>query len=494
MRRLVVLPALLLSLTAPAGAGSFDRKIGELDEQLIFAAPRDAIPALTNPDLLTATAASLGGSDVENAYLDDTDRVLGVVHNGVARAYPLNLGWWHEVINDRIGDGFISVTYCPLTGTGLVFDANTDSGQLELGVSGLLLNSNLVLYDRRDDRSLYPQMTYVALIGDYRDESLQLLPVVETTWALWKRMHPDTMVPRIGSGLGRYSDRIRTNYGGIERFLESSGGYPYDTYRTDDQVYFPVTTASPDLSVYRAKDVVLGICLDGSARAYPLRDLPDAAVVNDRVGSVDVVLLFDEDTQTAIPYERRVAGRLLSFYAAPADDGLPLAFADRETGSRWNLLGLAIAGPLQGQQLAQVPAYNSMWFAWNAFWPDSEIWDGTGIITDVVTLVDDGGDDAAADVAGSSLVLGANAPNPFNAATRVGFDLRQSATLELTVHNAVGQSVRILAAGWRSAGHHELIWDGRDDGGRNQASGTYFLQLRLTDTGEIRRQRLTLIR
>jgi hypothetical protein len=123
-------------------------------------------------------------------------RVLGVVHNGVARAYPLNLGWWHEVINDHIGDGFISVTYCPLTGTGLVFDANTDSGQLELGVSGLLLNSNLVLYDRRDDRSLYPQMTYVALVGDYRDESLQLLPVVETTWALWKRMHADTMVPR----------------------------------------------------------------------------------------------------------------------------------------------------------------------------------------------------------------------------------------------------------------------------------------------------------
>jgi len=136
-----------------------------------------------------------------------------------------------------------------------------------------------------------------------------------------------------------------------------------------------VTTASPDLSVYGAKDVVLGICLDGNARAYPLRDLPDAAVVNDRVGSVDVVLLFDEDTQTAIAYERRVVsrsgGRILSFYSVPASDGLPVAFTDMETGSSWNLLGQAVDGALLGQQLIQGPAHNSMWFAWNAFWPDA---------------------------------------------------------------------------------------------------------------------------
>lgn len=168
-----------------AGAGSFDRKIAELDNQMIFAAPRDAIPAITSPDLLSVAQASIETGDPARSYLADDDRILGVVYGGLARGYPLNLGWWHEVINDHLGDRFISITYCPLTGTGLVFDATDNEGeQIELGVSGFLLNSNLVLYDRRDDLSLYPQMTYIGLFGTYRDKSLELLPVIETTWGL----------------------------------------------------------------------------------------------------------------------------------------------------------------------------------------------------------------------------------------------------------------------------------------------------------------------
>jgi hypothetical protein len=498
-RSRALLSAVLLSLTAgSATGGSFDRKIGELDEQLIFVVPRDAIPALTNPELLSAAAASLNSGEVGQAYLDDSDRVLGVEHNGMARAYPLNLGWWHEVINDRFNDDFISVTYCPLTGTGLVFAANDTAGdgntQIELGVSGLLLNSNLVLYDRRDDRSLYPQMTYIGLVGDHRDESLQLLPVVETTWGLWQQMHPDTQVPRFGSGLSRYSDRVQGKYGDVDRFLESAGGYPYDTYRTDDDIYFPVTTSAPDLSAFSAKDVVLGICLDRAARAYPFGRMPHAAVINDRVASTDVVILFDERSRTAIPYERRVAGQLLRFYAVDIDghvinDGLPFEFADMETGTRWNLLGQAVAGPLQGHRLTQVPAYNSMWFAWSAFWPESEVWDGTGIIEGVMTSVLD-----TDDPTGTPLALAASAPNPFNSTTRIGFDLPRAASVELVVYNSAGQLIRRLATGWQAAGRHQYSWDGKDGGGRIQASGTYLIQLRLPGTGQIRRQRMTLLR
>lgn len=95
----------------------------------------------------------------------------------------------------------------------------------------------------------------------------------------------------------------------------------------------------------------------------------------------------------------------------------------------------------------------------------------------MATLVVTGGDDTVTDASQSGLVLGAGAPNPFNAATRVGFDLPQAAGLELTVHNAAGQTVRTLASGRRPAGHHELIWDGRDDTGRDLASGTYLMQL-----------------
>ena len=108
-------------------------------------------------------------------YLRPDDLVLGVVINGEARAYPHNIGWWHEIVNDKIGGRAISVTFCPLTGTGLVFDA-TDAygGQFQLGVSGLLLNTNLVMYARRDGDTLYPQMAFKAICGPRRGLSLQL--------------------------------------------------------------------------------------------------------------------------------------------------------------------------------------------------------------------------------------------------------------------------------------------------------------------------------
>jgi hypothetical protein len=91
-------------------------------------------------------------------YLSDTDLILGVVVEGEARAYPHNIGWWHEIVNDRVSGHPVSVTFCPLTGTGLVFDGKRDRRRrMELGVSGLLYNTNLVMFDREDE-SLYPQI------------------------------------------------------------------------------------------------------------------------------------------------------------------------------------------------------------------------------------------------------------------------------------------------------------------------------------------------
>ncbi|MCY3665503.1 MAG: DUF3179 domain-containing (seleno)protein, partial [Gemmatimonadetes bacterium] len=139
---------LALFIAVPLRADIYDR-LDELTHHLRSGGvPRDGIPAMTNPQ-------SVAPEDAH--YLADSDLVLGVVANGAARAYPHRLGWTHEVINDQLGGQYISVTFCPLTSTGLVFDAMaSDSTQIELGVSGMILNSNLVLYDRRDEKTLYP--------------------------------------------------------------------------------------------------------------------------------------------------------------------------------------------------------------------------------------------------------------------------------------------------------------------------------------------------
>ena len=192
----------------------------------------DGIPAMTNPGIVGAERAD---------FLVDSDVVMGVYMNGIARAYSQALGWHHEIVNDVIGGQGISVTFCPLTGTALNFNATCDDGvPYELGVSGLLMNSNLIIYDRRDFETLIPQMIYTAFAGPGVGNELELLPLVETTWGLWKQMYPDTEVAVPGTGLEFYPERQRARYEDIARYQS----YPYRDYRTSESLIFPVTTES----------------------------------------------------------------------------------------------------------------------------------------------------------------------------------------------------------------------------------------------------------
>ena len=442
--------------------------------------PIDGIPAVTNPDFAPA-------SQIE--YVRDTDLVIGVVRGGEVKAYPENLGWWHEIINDRIGDGYISVTLCPLTGTPQVFDATAgDGSQIEFGVSGLLINSNLVMYDRRDDTTLYPQMIYTGINGDYKGEQLELLPAIETTFEMWKRMYPDSDVALWGTGLDRYSATQQSRYSKPALF----GDYPYGDYRTNHNfIIFPPTTHTPDLSVYLSKEIVLGICLGDELRAYAFRDMGPEAVINDDLGGEPLLVVFHEDSQTALPYSREIDGRTLTFYQVDPSGPLP-EFRDAETGTTWDLLGRAVAGPLEGQQLTQLPAYNSMWFAWSTYWPESTVWQtGDGIIDepeDTAVLEPEG------EAVPKSFDLGQNYPNPFNPGTRIRFALPADGEASLTVYNAFGQRVRSLADGRHRAGRYVVDWDGTDESGRAVASGVYHYRLEMPDRGLSEQRTMTLAR
>lgn len=224
-------------------------------DQLQSVLPRDATPALTDPEMVRRDQVD---------FLSNRDLVFGVVINGEARAYPHNIGWWHEIVNDKVGGHPVSVTFCPLTGTGLVFDGKTASGgRLELGVSGLLYNTNLVMFDR-DNLSLYPQIYAASVSGVSWGETLTLMPVVETTWSAWKQLYPNTLV-------------IADEPYGQSRY----GQYPYGDYRTNDN-YF-LFSIRPSLASNRngfstripSKDRVLGVRIDADVRAYPYAQMGD---------------------------------------------------------------------------------------------------------------------------------------------------------------------------------------------------------------------------
>ena len=146
--------------------------------------PRDGIPALDEPRFVAAARAD---------FLQPGDAVLGLALHGVAKAYPIAIMNWHEIVNDRFGARAVAVTYCPLCGTGVAFDAHVAGRRLQFGVSGLLYNSDVLLYDRESE-SLWSQLLMKAVSGPLRGRTLTTLPLTHTRWSAWRQQHTDPLV------------------------------------------------------------------------------------------------------------------------------------------------------------------------------------------------------------------------------------------------------------------------------------------------------------
>ena len=333
------------------------------DAELISAnAGRDAIPSLTNPSTVAA--------DAVGPQLRDTDRVLGVVQNGQARAYPLRILWWHEIINDVLGGVPIAVSYCPLTGSGLVYDPVLDGQHVTFGTSGLLFDNNLVMYDRTS-ASLWSQMMVRGVCGSYISHEPALYAVTEMTWGGWKELHPQTTVVSFATGYPR-------NY----------NIYPYGNYREvdDTQILFPLSFADRRLA---PKALVHGIEHNGVARAYSLYDIGNQAerqAINDQINDRAVLVVYDSVNEMAMSFDRKLRflnkkgkWKTKKFAFGVTDDGDGgIALRDRQTGTIWNLQGEPVAGELVGKidggSLKRIPeAYTAFWFAWAAFHRGTEI-------------------------------------------------------------------------------------------------------------------------
>jgi Protein of unknown function (DUF3179) len=233
---------------------------------------KDGIPAIDRPRYVPASKASY-------AFLEDEDRVIALVVNGKKKAYPIKILNWHEIVNDSIGGRRVVVTFCPLCGTGMVFDANAAGRQLNFGVSGLLYQSDVLLYDRQTE-SLWSQIKQEAVTGMLTGTRLQLLPSTQTTWGAWKKKHPDTFV--------------LSTHTGYSRDYEED---PYEDYYASRDVMFAVGKISPR---YHPKEQVLGVELDGLTKAYPFSELARAkSPFKDKIGKKTVTVTYDSKSRTA---------------------------------------------------------------------------------------------------------------------------------------------------------------------------------------------------
>ena len=223
------------------------------------------------------------------------------------------------------------------------------------GVSGKLIMNALVMYDRQTD-SLWSQFLGVAVDGEFAGTPLEPLASTLTDWQTWRELHPDTLV--LDQGGQRFDPY--SNY-----YLDASAGVLGERV-SDDRL--------------GTKEFVLGVQLEDGLQAYAYRHLNVFPVVNDRVGSTELAVFFDQRQATASAWDRHVEGQLLTFASVEgaAPDGGPVAIDDA-TGSRWSMLsGQAFEGELAGTQLRQITATPMFWFAWTDFFPSGPLWEPPG--------------------------------------------------------------------------------------------------------------------
>jgi hypothetical protein len=304
---------------------------------------RDAIPPLDNPKYDRAS-----GGD----WLDDSDLVIGYMTDGGATwAYPLKILHFHEIVNDEIEGLSVLVSYCPLCRSGIVYDRHLEGMLLTFGNTSALYESDLVMFDRQTN-SFWWQTAGEAIVGTLTGRRLTALPSVTITWGEWKALHPDTQVLSRDTGFAIPYERD-----------------PYATYADlvdSGRLPFPVSDAVRDGRLAPA-DEVLGVTLGGESKAYPLRHLGDA-VVNDSLAGKRLVVLSSTSGPSGNVFLAMSDGRELTF---PFRDG---AYADEETGSKWNLSGEATSGPLKGNRLEQLPSRYTFWFAYVAAFPQTEVY------------------------------------------------------------------------------------------------------------------------
>jgi hypothetical protein len=289
------------SSAAPFNGFDLSNSLIERSKILAGGPEKDGIPAIDQAHFIKPGQAT---------FLKPGDRILGIEINGISKAYPIKILNWHEIVNDHIGDVDYAITYCPLCGTGVAFSARVNAKTLNFGVSGLLYNSDVLLYDRQTE-SLWSQIKSQSISGKMAGTKLERLPITHTRWSDWRQSHPATKVMSEDTGYARDYDQN-----------------PYRGYEKSTAVYFRMTNKAP--SYYHPKERVLSLEIDGQFKAYPFSEI-------DKVGQAE--------------FSDRFAGRVVTIHWDKASQQVKITAASGKV----------------------IPAIEGFWFAWFAFHPDTEI-------------------------------------------------------------------------------------------------------------------------
>ncbi|WP_041258108.1 DUF3179 domain-containing (seleno)protein [Fibrella aestuarina] len=273
--------------------------------------------------------------------------VLGVVANGEARAYPIQLIGYHHQVRDTVGGKPLMITYCTVCRTGRVFDPIVGRQPMTYRLVGMD-HFNAMFEDDRTG-SWWRQATGEAILGPLKGQTLTELTARQMTLAEWAAEHPNTLVMQPDPAFREETDSLATYDLGVRRGK----------------------LTGRDSASWHPKSWVVGLADKQTAVAVDWNALVKKRTINTRLGAQPVLLTLAPDRLTYRAFDRRVAGRVLTF--TPLADG---QFTDRETQSVWSKAGLATTGTLAGQQLTNVPAHQEFWHSWRSFHPTTQKTEG----------------------------------------------------------------------------------------------------------------------
>lgn len=317
--------------------------------------PGELILAATREDFPTVMLSEENFVDAQQAgnTWRDAEAVIGVLIGDDARAYPVRLLSLVEVVNDRVGEHEIAVTWCPLCFTAIVFDRQVGEQVLTFGVSGYLYMNNLVLFDHQS-KTLWSQALGEGLKGAHRGERLELLPSHLTSWGQWKALHPESLILS--------AEGIVTDRGEIVD--------PYSGYYTSGAAGVAGRENEDERLPVKAR--VIGLVIGEESRAYPVPAIREVGLIEDTLAAEALLLVFVQSTETIAVYSRDTTAGVLDFEL----DDQAERMVDLQTGSEWEPgSGQAVAGALTGMRLARVEAPQIFWFAWADLFPQTGVYD-----------------------------------------------------------------------------------------------------------------------
>ena len=360
----LVLSALLFSSTASAQRGTSllrgwktdtSKRSIELDELLNGGPPKDGIPSINRPKFV-----STGDAD---SWLQDQEPVILVAIENEARAYPLQILTFHEIVNDVLAGRPIVVTFCPLCYAALAFDRRIDGKVHSFGVSGMLRHSDMVMFDRQTE-SLWQQLNGEGIVGTYTGQKLKPLPAQIVSYEQFKAAHP------FGEVLSKETGHRR-----------KYGQNPYAGY--DNINDRPFLYRGPFDKRVPPMEKVVTVSMGNEDKAYPHSVTSKMRVVYDTVADTSIVIFHGEGAVSALDKksiaESKIIGTTGVFINTVGDEQLRFSykdgyFYDEKTGTRWDVTGKAVSGPMSGKQLQALPHGNFFAFAWFAFKPDTPLY------------------------------------------------------------------------------------------------------------------------